>query len=143
MKYAVQRMTEANYNKYMSGGHGYDVQTLWVEAETPQEAAEAAKEVGYVVNERYVRTADELEAEREAEKARVAAIEARDAAAKAKREATEARKAAEAGLTVAEYRKAKAGCCNKTSKQITTSTFCQATIRLIANKSFFRISHYC
>ena len=106
--YIVQRMTGLDYHRMMTGDMNYHVDNIKVEAETKEEAIEKAKKGGYIVNEGYVKTAEEIaekeRREREEEKAELAKEEAR----KAKRLETEKRKAEEAGLTVEEYRKEKA-----------------------------------
>ena len=106
--YRVERMTIANYDNYMSGSNNYHVELLNIEAENTKEAIELAKAEGYVVNENYVKEVAELEAEKKAREEAWKAEEKKKAEAKAKREANEARKAEEAGMTVEEYRKAKA-----------------------------------
>lgn len=108
MKYRVERMTNADYVNYMEGGYNYEVEKIVVEADSVEEAIKKVEKAGYEVNKNYVKTLDELEAERKAREAMWAEEEAKAEAAKAKRKATEARKAAEAGLTVEEYRKEKA-----------------------------------
>lgn len=109
--YIVQRMTNRNYNEYMSGGYNYEVENLHIEAETAEEAVKLAERYGYVVNEGYVHTEEEI-AKMEAEKkAKYEAMEAKEAEAKAKakatKEANEAKKAEAMGMTIAEYKEYK------------------------------------
>lgn len=106
--YRVERMTDTDYNAYMGGGYSFVVETILVEAETAEEAIQKAKEPGMVVNKGYVKTLDEIKAEKEAQAKAEAEREAKAERAKAKRKETELRKATEMGLTVEEYRKAKA-----------------------------------
>ena len=105
--YQVQRMAFADYCNYMEGGYNYSVEKLNIEAETAEEAIEKATLEGYVVNKNYVKTLEELEAERKAEEEFWKAEEEKTERAKIRRKETEARKAAEAGMTVEEYRKEK------------------------------------
>lgn len=102
--YIVERMTIANLCNYMSGSNNYSVETLYIEAESVEEAIEKASADGYEVNKNYVKTVAEIEAERAALEVARAEAAAKEAAKKARREANEARKAAEAGLTVEGYR---------------------------------------
>ena len=102
--YRVERMKHADYIAYLGGAYNYDVEIVEVQAETAQEAIAKAAAVGYTVNKGYVRTLEEIAAEEAAYQARQAKAQAR----KEKRLATEMRKAEEAGMTVEEYRKAKA-----------------------------------
>lgn len=106
--YRVERMTEDNYSIYMEGGYGYNMETLHIEAETAEEAAKKAEAVGYVVNKGYVKTLEELEAERKAAKERAKEAERKATKAAQKRRAAEEKKAAALGMTVKEYRAEKA-----------------------------------
>ena len=106
--YRVERMTTENYHNYMGGNYNYRAEYLDIEAETAEEAVEMTKAEGYVVNDKYVKTVEELEAIKKAQDEAWRAKEEKTERAKAKRKETEARKAAEAGMTVEEYRKEKA-----------------------------------
>ena len=105
--YRVERMTNTDYNIYMGGGYNYEVETLLIEAETAEEAIQEATKPGMVVNKGYVKTLEEIEAEKEAKAKAEAERKAKEERAKAKRKETELRKATEMGLTVEEYRKVK------------------------------------
>lgn len=106
--YRVERATEENYHRMMSGSLNYSIEKLDLEAETPEEAAKMAEEEGYVVNKEYVKTVAELEAKEAAFKARMAKerakADAKAARAKARKAEREAAKAAELGVTVDEYK---------------------------------------
>ena len=106
--YRVERMTNTDYNIYMGGGYDYEVETLLIEAETAEEAIQEAIKPGMVVNKGYVKTLEEIEAEKETKARAETDRKAKEERAKAKRKETELRKATEMGLTVEEYRKAKA-----------------------------------
>ena len=106
--YRVERMKFGDYCRYMAGAYNYDVEVVEIQAETAMEAAEKAAAVGYVVNEKFVKTVEEIAAEDAAREAAYQARQAKAEARKEKRLATEMRKAQEAGMTVEEYRKAKA-----------------------------------
>lgn len=106
--YRVERMTNTDYNIYMGGGYNYEVEKLFIEAETVEEAIQKATKPGMVVNKGYIKTLEEIEAEKEAKAKAEAERKAKAERAKAKRKETELRKATEMGLTVEEYRKAKA-----------------------------------
>lgn len=106
--YRVERMTNTDYNIYMSGGYNYEVEKLLIVAETAEDAIQAAQKPGMVVNKGYVKTLEEIKAEEEAKAKAEADRKAKAERAKAKRKETELRKATEMGLTVEEYRKAKA-----------------------------------
>ena len=91
--YEVQRMTYENYNNYLSGNY-YWTEHVRVEAKSAEEAVSLAQANGYYVNNRYVRTVAEVEAEAKARREAYEAAEAkaakRRAAAKARREAKKA-----------------------------------------------------
>ena len=106
--YRVERMTNTDYNIYMGGGYNYEVESILIEAETVEEAIQKATKPGMIVNKGYVKTLDEIKAEKEAKAKAEADRKAKAERAKAKRKETELRKATEMGLTVEEYRKAKA-----------------------------------
>lgn len=106
--YRVERMKFGDYMAYLAGANNYDVEVVEIQAETAMEAAEKAAAVGYVVNEKFVKTLEEIAAEDAAREAAYQARQAKAEARKEKRLATEMRKAQEAGMTIEEYRKAKA-----------------------------------
>lgn len=106
--YRVERMTNSDYNIYMSGGYDYKMENILVEAETVEEAIQKATKSGMVINKGYIKTLEEIKAEKEAKAKAEAERKAKAEKAKAKRKETELRKATEMGLTVEEYRKAKA-----------------------------------
>lgn len=106
--YVVERMTEKNYLEYITGGHGYNVETLYIEAHTAEEAVEKALADKYIVNKGYVKMLEELENENEARKEAYRARLEKEALAKAKRKEAEARKAEAKGMTLDEYRADKA-----------------------------------
>lgn len=106
--YKVERMKYGDYCRYLAGAYNYDVEVVEIQAETAQEAIAKANAVGYMVNEGYVKTVEEIAAEDAAREAAYQARQAKAQARKEKRLATEMRKAQEAGMTVEEYRKAKA-----------------------------------
>lgn len=106
--YRVERMKHADYIAYLGGAYNYDVEIVEVQAETAEEAAAKAAAVGYTVNEGCIKTVEEIAAEDAAREAAYQARQAKAEARKEKRLATEMRKAQEAGMTVEEYRKAKA-----------------------------------
>ena len=106
--YRVERMKFGDYIAYLAGAHNYDVEVVEIQAETTAEAAKKAAAVGYTVNEGYIKTVEEIAAEDAAREAAYQARQAKAEARKEKRLATEMRKAQEAGMTIEEYRKAKA-----------------------------------
>lgn len=106
--YRVERMKFDDYCRYMAGAYNYDVEVVEIQAETAEEAAAKAAAVGYTVNEGYIKTVEEIAVEDAAREAAYQARQAKAQARKEKRLATEMRKAQEAGMTVEEYRKAKA-----------------------------------
>lgn len=105
--YVIQRMSEESYGEYMCGGNNYNVEHLHIKAENVEEAIKQAQKPGYVVNDRYVRTLEELEQKKAERERRWAEEEAKKRAQAEKRKATEAKKAEEMGLSVEEYRKLK------------------------------------
>ena len=72
MIYRVEMMDRGSYHEFMTGGYNYRVQYFEIEAETAEEALAIAKtnNPNLVANEGYVRTVEELEAERKAREAR-------------------------------------------------------------------------
>jgi colicin import membrane protein len=108
--YRIEMMDRSSYHEYMMGGYNYSVQYFDIEAETAEEALATAKanNPNLVANEGYIRTVEELEAERKEREARWEAArkaeEEKKAKAKARKEERERAKAEELGLTVEEYR---------------------------------------
>ena len=108
--YRIEMMDRGSYHEYMTGGYNYRVQYFEIEAETAEEALAIAKNnnPNLVANEIYIRTVEELEAERKEREARWEATrkaeEEKKAKAKARKEEREKAKAEELGLTVEEYR---------------------------------------
>lgn len=109
--YVVNVMTNREYAEYMSGSWVLS-SNLHIEAENAEEAITIAENNGwYVIDEKNVKTVEELEAERvereNERKERERKEEEKKAKAKAKREANEKAKAEAVGMTVEEYREAK------------------------------------
>ena len=102
--YEVQRMIEADYSNYLDGGYNFSVEKLHIEAETAEEAGKKAEADGYVVNYGYIKSLEELEAMRKADREYWEAEAQKKAERKAKAKAREEWKAREAGMTVEEYR---------------------------------------
>lgn len=108
--YRIEMMDRYSYNEFMMGGYNYKVQYFEIEAETAEEALAIAKSNNpdLVANEGYIRTVEELEAERKAREARWEATrkaeEEKKAKAQARKEEKEKAKAEELGLTVEEYK---------------------------------------
>lgn len=69
-EYRVERMTFENYHNMMMGSH-YHMEAITVIAESKEQAVELAKKDGYMVNEKYVRTVEEIRAEEEERAKRV------------------------------------------------------------------------
>lgn len=64
--YRVERMTATNFRRMMRGEYNYTVEKIDIVAENKAEAIAKAEKDGYVVNENYVKTVEEIEkAERE------------------------------------------------------------------------------
>lgn len=106
--YRIERMTTESYHEYMSGSNNYHTEILNIEAENAKEAIKKAEANGYIVNKRYVKSVEEIEAEQKANEEKWLAEKAKEEAKKTKKAEAEAKKAAEAGQTIEEYRKAKA-----------------------------------
>ena len=89
--YRVEHMTRSDYDEYMCGGYNYRVQKINVLAENPQDAAQIVKEMfpSHVINDSYVKTVAELEAEQAAKEAEWEAEKRKKAEQKAKKEAFE------------------------------------------------------
>lgn len=102
--YRVQRMTKEDYNKYMGGGFNYNVETVYIEANTKTEAILKAQRPSYWVNENYVFTLEEYETALETARKEREEAERKEAEKKAKKAEAEARKAAEAHMTVTEWK---------------------------------------
>ena len=79
-EYRVERMTFENYHNMMMGSH-YHMEAITVIAESKEQAVELAKKDGYMVNEKYVRTVEEIKKE-EKERVRLANEKAEKAKAK-------------------------------------------------------------
>ena len=104
--YRIEMMTEENYGEMMRGNYGYHVEKIDILAESKEEAIATAKKTfpEMVINEGYVRTLEEIEAEKKLAEERWAEEKAKKEAQKAKRLANEIAKAEAEGLTVEEYR---------------------------------------
>lgn len=103
--YKIEMMDKRSFNNYMGGYWDYSIKKIDIEAETTEEAVAIAKAKypEMVINEKWVKTLEELAAI-EAEKIAEAKAEAeKEAAKKARKAEREAAKAAEMGLTVEEY----------------------------------------
>lgn len=59
--YRVERMTATNYRRMMRGEYNYTVEKIDIVAESKTEAIAKAEKDGYVVNENYVKTLEEIE----------------------------------------------------------------------------------
>lgn len=105
--YVVQRMTETNYHIYMTGGYNYTVEKFKVMAENTEEAIGLAQKEGYVVNKDFVRTQEEIEAEKRANEEELAEMRRKEEEAKIKKAEAVVRKATALGLTVEEYKEKK------------------------------------
>lgn len=107
--YEVQRMTEKEYNYMMGGGIYTNTEYLHIEAESVEEAIRKAEAPGMVVNKGYVKTLEEIEAIRKAEKEAHEAKESerirKAEERKARKLEADTRKAEAMGLTLEEYRK--------------------------------------
>jgi hypothetical protein len=110
MTYRVEMMTREDYHEYMMGGSNYWVRKVDIEANTAEEAVEIAQRSNpaMVINDSYVRSVAELEAEAAA---RIADFQAfmeaeaeRKANERAKRQAREQAKAEALGMTVEQYK---------------------------------------
>lgn len=111
--YIVERMTQVEYNKMMSGAMFYHVEEDIIAAETKEEALTKAKVKypGYHINP-YIITVDERKAKEEADAKAVADRIAKEENAKARKAANDKAKAEALGLTeeeYKEYKKAKTG----------------------------------
>ena len=111
--YIVERMTQVEYNKMMSGAMFYHVEEDIIAAETKEEALAKAKVKypGYHINP-YIITVDERKAKEEADAKAVADRIAKEENAKARKIANDKAKAEALGLTeeeYKEYKKAKTG----------------------------------
>lgn len=65
--YRVEKMTQNDYHLYMTGyTSGYDIITELIPADSPEEAIKIASQNGhYVVNEKYVKTPEEIEKDKQ------------------------------------------------------------------------------
>ena len=108
-KFVVQRMSQKDYGAMMSGGYSYHVIDEVVEAESPEEALAKVKAEypAYQINP-YVRTLEEVEAKKEADRRRAEEYQRREEEKKQKRVEAERRRAEAEGLTVEELRKQRA-----------------------------------
>lgn len=107
--YRVEMMTKEEYSAYMMGNMFCTVKTVEIEAETVEEAIAKAK-AGYsnmFINKGYVKTVEEIEAERKAREEARAEAERKEAERKEKAKAREEAKAEAMGMTVEEYKEAK------------------------------------
>ena len=86
--YRVEHMTRNSYDEYMSGSYNYMVNKEDVLAENAQEAAKIVKAMfkSHVINEDYIKTVAELEAEEAEWKAKCEAARKKEAERKAKKE---------------------------------------------------------
>ena len=106
--YEVKRMHKDDYKLFQGGDKNVCAQYVQIEANNPEEAIKIAEGNMYVVFTNHVKTLEEIFAEEEAAKQEELAREQKEREAKAKKAEAEAKKAAAAGMTVEEYKKAKA-----------------------------------
>lgn len=107
--YVVKKMHKDDYKLFQGGDKNVCTQDEIVCANNPKEAIEIAQKDGlYVVFADGVKTLEELAADVIARKQAELAREQKEREAKAKKAEAEAKKAAAAGMTVEEYKKAKA-----------------------------------
>lgn len=92
--YKIEMMTKGDWFEYMRGGYNYSVDKTNITAETPEQAIEIAQSQhpDMVINKGYVKSLEEIEAERKAEEEARAKREQEEAERKAKREAAKQRK---------------------------------------------------
>ncbi len=104
--YRLEMMTKEEYDKMMRGEIWYHVDHTIIEAETIAEAIETAHRMNpdMVINEGFVKTLEEIEAEKKLAEKRWAEEKAKKEADKAKRLANEIAKAEAEGLTLGEYK---------------------------------------
>ena len=104
--YRLEMMIKEEYDKMMRGEIWYHVDNAIIEAETIAEAIEKAHRMNpdMVINEGFVKTLEEIEAEKKLAEKRWAEEKAKKEADKAKRLANEIAKAEAEGLTLSEYR---------------------------------------
>ena len=85
--YRVERMTATNYGRMMRGEYNYTVEKIDIVAENKEDAIAKARKNGYIVNEIYVKTLEEIE---KAEKVKAEYIKAeKEKAEKAKQKRAE------------------------------------------------------
>ena len=106
--YEVKRMHKDDYKLFQGGDKNVCAQYVQVEANNSEEAIRIAESNKYVVFTNHVKTLEELFAEAEAAKQQELAILQKEHEAKARKAEAEAKKAVAAGMTVEEYKKAKA-----------------------------------
>jgi len=104
--YTIEMMTTNNYINYMAGSNNYCTETINVEANTVEEAILFAKNnnPAMIINENYVKTVEEIKAEKTNWEAFLKAEAEKKAINKAKKEAKEKEKADALGLTIEEYK---------------------------------------
>ena len=66
--YILQGMAHEDYSNYMLGSYNYHIQQITVTANSKEEALQQAKTTGLVINENYILTLEEYEAEIESQK---------------------------------------------------------------------------
>ena len=117
--YRVEHMTERSYDEYMCGGYNYTVNKEDVLAENAEEAVKIIKAMykSHVVNNDYVKTVAELEAEEAAKEAEWEAERKKEAERKAKKEAFEK---AHPEVVAERKRKAKITRAKRTIKELET-----------------------
>ena len=66
--YILQGMSHEDYSNYMLGSYNYHISQITVTANSKEEALQQAKTTGLVINENYILTLEEYEAEIEKQK---------------------------------------------------------------------------
>jgi hypothetical protein len=117
--YRVEHMTRKSYDEYMSGGYNYTTNKEDVLAENAEEAVKIVKAMfkSHVINDGYVKTVAELEAEEAAREAEWEAARKKEAERKAKKEAFEK---AHPEIVAERKRKAKITRAKRTIKELET-----------------------
>lgn len=104
--YKIQMMTNDDYFSYMTGSNNYHIRYVTIEAENAKEAIAIAHKdfLGMIINERYVKTVEELAAIEAEDNARYEAALKEIANKKAIKKQKEIEKAAALGMTEEEYK---------------------------------------
>ena len=108
MKFRIQMMTKKDYCNFLGGSNNYYIETVWIDAETAEEAYEiATKNYPIMAIDKAVKSEKEIETEEKIIEEERQKEEEKEKAKKEKAKKQAEEKATEQGLTIEKYEELK------------------------------------